>query len=354
MIVRSARRSIRSRPAGVVAAEWALLQDERELAASEQQRFAEWLAEDEANFTAYEDAIWALDAVARHAGEPQLRELRVAALTARGSQPVRARTWAGGLAVAAAALAGIAVWTIAPRPLASLDGPVYTTVPTAPPRGAVYSTRIGERSAVRLPDDSVVTLDTDSSVRVAYSATERGLYLLKGQALFAVAHGRPLPFRVYARGQRIAAVGTTFNVRIEGHQVRVSMIEGKVQVRSAPLSSPRAQQPVRELTIVAGETLVAEPTGPMVVTSANAAQIASWKGGLLIFHDTPLSGAVAEINRYTTRPIAIADAAVGNYRVSGVFRTNDPEHFAQAMTEVFPIEIVHRPGASATLRLRGD
>ncbi len=59
------------------------------------------------------------------------------------------------------------------------------------------------------------------------------------------------------------------------------------------------------------------------------AQVVSWKGGGLMFNDTRLSDAVAEINRYTQRPIAIADSTVGNYRISGVFKSNDPEHFSR-------------------------
>jgi len=178
------------------------------------------------------------------------------------------------------------------------------------------------------------------------------VYLLKGQALFDVAHGKPIPFQVYANGQRITAVGTVFNVRIEGDQVRVSMVEGTVKVRSIPTKGADANQPVKELTLTAGQGLVTQPAQPLVVKAVDARDVVSWKGGLLIFNDMPLSAAVAEINRYTTRPIAIADGAVGNYRVSGVFKSNDPEHFAQAMAEVLPVEVTHAADGAPTLRAR--
>ena len=59
-------------------------------------------------------------------------------------------------------------------------------------------------------------------------------------------------------------------------------------------------------------------------------------------------------NRYTTHPIAIADTTIGTYRVSGVFQSNDPEHFSQAMTEVFPIQVTHAPDGAPTLRARAE
>lgn len=347
------RRPGRPTQAGEAAAGWVLQQEERELGESEQRRFAEWMAQDEAHVTAYEDALWALDAVGRHASAIELRELRAAALDTRRSRRGRLWAWSGGFGLVAAACAGVAAWTLTHDPDRFIGEATRTAERAVDPRNAVYATSIGERSAIRLPDGSVVTLDTDSRLRVAYTAAERGLRLLKGQALFEVAHGQRLPFQVYARGQRITAMGTTFNVRIEGEEVRVSMVDGKVKVRPEP-GPGGAQRPIRELVLVAGESLTAEPDRPMVITPVRSDQVASWKGGLLIFHDTSLNEAVAEVNRYTTRPIAIADAAVADYRVSGVFKSSDPEHFAQAMTEVFPLEVTYAPGGAVTLRARSD
>jgi len=86
------------------------------------------------------------------------------------------------------------------------------------------------------------------------------------------------------------------------------------------------------------------------VRNVDVAQVVSWKGGVLMFNDTRLSDAVAEINRYTQRPIAIADSAVGNYRISGVFKSNDPEHFSRAVAEVLPVEVTHAPDGAPILR----
>jgi len=70
-----------------------------------------------------------------------------------------------------------------------------------------------------------------------------------------------------------------------------------------------------------------------------------------VFDDAPLADAVAEINRYTTHPVVLADAGIGAYRVSGVFKTGDPERFAQSMAEVFPLT-VDESGDSPELKSR--
>ncbi|MFL9840627.1 FecR domain-containing protein [Sphingomonas sp. ST-64] len=336
------------------AAAWALRQEQGDLTEGEQQRFAQWLAEDDAHADAYADAVWALNATARHAGDPALLELRRSALGARASRK-RLWSWTGAAVAAAAALVTAMIWT---------TGPERTLVPTVQPpslAGAAgepatqrYRTGVGERAAIDLPDGSVATLDTDSQIRVDYSQGERAVHLIKGQALFEVAHGQPRPFRVYARGQEITAVGTIFNVRLEGERVRIAMVQGVVKVRAAPRAGATAGAPRREITLTAGDGAIAAPAAPLEVRPVEPRDVTAWRGGQIVFNDVPLAEAVAEINRYTVRPIALADAAVGRYRVSGVFKANDPEAFARAATEVLPVRITQAGEGPLTLRAQGD
>ena len=351
----SIRRPGQPAPVAEQAAEWVLRREAGALDDADQQAFEAWLAEDPANVEAYEDAVWALDAAARHAAAPELMAMREAALAARGDRASRPWLWTGLAGAVAASL--VAFWLLLVQPAGSPapTGPIAAESP-ADPRSATYATAIGERLAVTLPDGSVATLDTNSRIRVAYSGAERGIHLLRGQALFEVAHDRPLPFQVHAAGHTVTAVGTTFNVRLYGETVRVALLDGVVQVRPSRPAAPAAARtdpaPPRPLVMRAGELLQLGPSQPVRVASAAVTQVASWRGGELVFNDTRLADAVAEINRYTRRPIAIADAAVADYRVTGVFRTNDPERFSQAMSEVFGLEVTHGPNGAPILRSR--
>jgi transmembrane sensor len=161
---------------------------------------------------------------------------------------------------------------------------------------------------------------------------------------------------VHARDQRIIAVGTIFNVRVDRERVKVALVQGVVRVRTEPprsaVSAEAEPAPVKELVMTAGDVLEAEALQQVVLRREDVRNLASWPRGMLVFNDARLSDAVAEVNRYTTRPIAIADASVGAVHVSGVFHSNDPERFAYAMAEIFPVTVTIALDGSLTLRER--
>lgn len=59
-----------------------------------------------------------------------------------------------------------------------------------------------------------------------------------------------------------------------------------------------------------------------------------WSTGKLIFKDTPLQLALAEVNRYTDKPIVLGDSDLANTPINGVFPTSRPDAFARAIVEV--------------------
>ncbi|HEU4530186.1 MAG TPA: FecR domain-containing protein, partial [Steroidobacteraceae bacterium] len=93
-----------------------------------------------------------------------------------------------------------------------------------------YATRIGERLVVTLADGSRVTLNTNTKLREVFDRTERRVVLDHGQALFEVAHDTVRPFVVEAHDRRLVALGTAFDVRVDGTRVQVTMLEGIVAV----------------------------------------------------------------------------------------------------------------------------
>jgi transmembrane sensor len=336
------------------AARWALLLEEGPLNACDQRVFTQWLDADPAHAAVFRDCNWALNSVARHAAAPELIALRSAALSIRKVN--RPRVWLriGASSVLAASIAVAFFFSplsLHPFPFASMR----SAAQPADSRTAVYSTAIGDRAAITLPDGSIVTLDTDSALRVAFDGLERGVHLLRGQALFDVAKAK-IPFAVHARDQRIIAVGTIFNVRVDPERVKVALVQGVVRVRTVPARAAASGQgeptPVKELVMTAGDVLEAEGLQQVVLRREDVGNLASWQRGMLVFNDARLSDAVAEVNRYTTRPIAIADASIGSARVSGVFRSNDPERFAYAMAEILPVTVTIAPDGSLTLRER--
>ena len=63
-------------------------------------------------------------------------------------------------------------------------------------RPHIYATRDGEQRTVQLPDGSTMAVNTNSRVRVAFSPSERRIWLTRGEAFFAVEHDIHRPFLV--------------------------------------------------------------------------------------------------------------------------------------------------------------
>lgn len=337
-----------------IAADWLERQEDGGWSAEDQARLDEWLAADAAHAAAYAEMQRVYTLADEHAADPPIMSLRQAALTA--PRVDRRPLWRVAAAASVAVVVGLTWSGVAslhslpsptPSPIARLAEALSAS---ADPGSAVHRTRVGERLTFALPDGSVATLNTDSIVKVDYSGAERGVRLVRGQALFEVAKNKQVPFRVYAGDRQITALGTLFDVRIDGHKVKVALVEGVVRV--APVrAAPR--RPVEQIEMTAGEVLEASAAQPMRVATADIERTISWRSGVVEFAGDSLGSAVAEMNRYTDRPIEIADPEVAGYRVSGVFRTGEAETFAKMMTQVFPVEAEQKPGQPIVLRKRG-
>lgn len=338
-----------------IAADWLQREEMAPLSAEDRARMDAWLAADPVHRAAYEEVAYVYGVSDAHAAEPMVMSLRREALASERRS--RRPAWSVAAAAAVMAVAALSWSVISVSRTAPTSSPSALTLVAealgarADPRSAVYRTRVGERLTFNLPDGSIATLNTNSTLKVAYADGERGIKLLKGQALFEVAKRQAQPFRVYAGDRRITALGTIFDVRLDGQKVKVALVEGVVQV--APVQPPSAPtSPEQQVEMTAGEVLEADKAAPMVVATADVRRAVTWKSGIVEFAGEPLSAAVAEMNRYTDRPIRIADASVGRLQVSGVFRTGEPELFAQMVSEVVPVAVTRGQNGTTVLRKR--
>jgi len=333
------------------AADWLLLEERAPLTPDDAARLEAWLAVLE-NREAYEAVAGVYRLADEHAAAHGIMDLRRAALADRPQARPLALTAASAAALVLAVGVGWsslpATPSKAPSPIARISELVGARTN---PASAVYRTRVGERLTFTLPDGSVATLNTNSVLKVAYADTERGVRLVQGQALFEVAKHKQRPFRVYAGDRRITAMGTVFDVRLDGDKVKVALVEGVVRVTPAKPTGPAAA-PAQQVDLAPGEVLEADRAAPMLVTTADARRAISWKSGIVEFSGESLGVAVGEMNRYSHQPIQIADPAIAGYRVSGVFRTGEPELFARMMSQVLPITVEEGRGGALTLKTR--
>jgi len=290
--------------------------------------FQDWFA-DPQNQDAYAQICATWDAFDDHLAAPQLVEIRRDALTdarrASRQRVIPTRRWIGALAAVVIVAIGVGLGTWQ-----------YLQLPDE------YVTSVGERRTVVLGDGSRISLDSDTAVRVRYTDDKRQLVLERGRARFDVAHNVNRPFMVTAGSETVIAVGTSFNVERLGQKVLVTLIEGRVVVKTAdgetaPEVVETAALRPKPVALTAGQQLVAVADLKPIVAPANLPVATAWEGGHLIFNDAPLSEAVEQVNRYTEKPLQV-DPAIAQLRISGVFNAGDVSAFVDAITSFFPVQ----------------
>lgn len=249
--------------------------------------------------------------------------------------PARGRAWwrwSGAALAAAAALAlGFFLWQ---QPW-SRPEPALVAAPKS-------HLLVNERLA--LPDGSRVELKDGTQLVVQYSDRERRVKLTGGEAHFSVWKDAARPFVVDAGGVEVRAVGTAFNVRLEGADVQVLVTEGRVKVEPAPPAVPDGRVPVAapafasvgQRVVVARPvaSAIASPLTPVItaVTPEEIARELAWQAPRLQFDETPLEQAIAEFNRLNRHQLELGDSRLGDLRIGGTFRPDNVEGFIRLLS----------------------
>lgn len=209
-----------------------------------------------------------------------------------------------------------------------------------------FSARIdtprGQRRTLHLPDGSQVEANTDTRLEVALFADRRLARLEQGEAYFQVAPDAGRPFDVEAGHAQVHVVGTRFVVRRDGDRVQTSVLEGRV--RLGPQDAG--------LLLDAGWGATVDSRDRPDARRVDVAAAAAWREGRIVFDDTPLAEALAELARYAPYPTRLAEPALGRLRLSGSFRADDPEALLRALPAVLPVRVRRLDDGSAEVSAR--
>jgi len=190
--------------------------------------------------------------------------------------------------------------------------------------GNAFQTGIGEHASISLPDGTRVELNSDTRVRVDYSAGLRAIRLDRGEAFFRVFHDPSRPFWVYAGGSWVRDIGTAFNVDLRPDDVRVTVSQGTVEVGSAGSSIDTRRIDARNAmasVLEAGQQadLTRDTTTIRSLPRAEIDRLLAWRDGKLSFVKQPLGEVVKEMNRYTTLEVIVNDARLRRLPIGGTF-----------------------------------
>jgi transmembrane sensor len=304
--MRSHRARLRSLPG--TAAEWfaaRLGPHDAEL----EWRFSEWLARDPKNAEEYAlcGLTWELSAAA--------------AVGVDGRVDVRPAWYRRGLTYGIATLAATVLLALA----------IFRFIP---PAATEWHTGPGGLSTVVLADGSRITLNTRSTLEVRLGRTRREVRMQEGEAFFEVARDPSRPFVVETPLGVARAVGTRFNVLLEGEREEVATEEGKVLVRALGGSTAGVLATAgTRATLVRGEPQPA-------LDRADLTRIDNWRASRLEFDRVPLEAALREFSRYTSVPVRAPSADVQRTYISAVLKTGDLQALRATLQGAFGLRVV--------------
>jgi transmembrane sensor len=193
----------------------------------------------------------------------------------------------------------------------------------------IYSTAIGEQRSITLADGSTIELNADSRIRLHFTAHERSVELLEGQAQFEVARDRARPFVVRSAGTQVRAIGTLFDVYRKRTGTLVTVIEGRVAVTEDTPGMPDSKRVTKRdeepIYLAAGEQVTVTRTAISKPAQPNVAATTAWTRRRLVFENAALAEVAEEFNRYNTRPLIIDPSAPLDFHVSGTYSARKPE-----------------------------
>ncbi|QDH79887.1 DUF4974 domain-containing protein [Echinicola soli] len=181
----------------------------------------------------------------------------------------------------------------------------------------IKSNPAGQKSKIKLPDGTIVYLNSESSLEYpADFATNRQLKL-RGEAFFEVFPDKEHPFSVESRGIRTTALGTAFNIKAYGDmaETEVALAHGKVLVEAASDD---------HLELKPGEAAVSnEHNGAFKKKNVNIEEILYWKEGILHFDGVSFDEVVNTLERWYNVSIYINGKYDGKFQCSGTFDKNE-------------------------------
>jgi len=205
-----------------------------------------------------------------------------------------------------------------------------------------------ERRIVSLADGSTVSLSADTILAIDMQRDRRSLDLIRGEALFEVAHDPARPFVVGVGSGFVRAIGTAFNIRL-ADEVVVTVVEGTVSVTAAAPAERRQSPGVSQIATAGQQVRLREDVrderagksaGSHIspATAVDADRYASWATGVLRFEGEPLSTVVAELNRYSANDVRLTDSAIADTPIYGILHIGDVDGLRSIVRDIEQID----------------
>ncbi len=314
------------------ALEWHAIVQSDAVSREEEAAFQAWLDADAAHRRAFEEArrLWTELGALKQAPIEHIRSSQMPSSDETQSSwlPFRSYTWM----LATCSLIAIVVTGLAVLP----DYPV--SVPE------VLTTATGEVRTEVLNDGSEVTLGARSSISVEITDGQRHINLLSGTAYFDVTDDIRT-FTVSSGRLRVEVTGTEFTVSRSNRGAQVAVAEGSVdvQVTSRPATVKALSQGQR-ISLNSGQLGDVREIAPE--------QVGAWRRNRLVYDEALLGELVADLDRYTDKPIRLLDARLASETITVTFEVAEMDLILSTLAQLYPLEVVETEAGTELRRIQ--
>ena len=219
---------------------------------------------------------------------------------------------------------------------------------------------LGSKSRIILPDSSVVTLNSGSSLIYStsdFNSSSRSVFLT-GEAFFSITKDSTKPFYATTPGIKVKVLGTTFNIKAYPDEdiEEATVVTGEVEIYASSDKTEKGRpivlKPNQKAIFVKAENdflmndtkMVSPIIKPATLKTVNLQasskieQTISWKEDKLIFDNEPFSNLVIKIERWYNVKIEVKYQELNSARFTGKFDKETLEQVLNALVTVTPFK----------------
>lgn len=182
-----------------------------------------------------------------------------------------------------------------------------------------YSTKYGEIKEITLPDGTLVTLNSNSTLTAftKIDSTNREVWLT-GEAFFNVTKKNDLKFIVHTNDTDIEVLGTSFNVKERKKGTQIVLNEGSVQIKAEGKDGPILKP--GDMAVIS-----AHEKDSIKVTIVKPEHHIVWKEKFLLMDDHTVAQIIEELKDLYNLNITVENIELLNKRLSGKISTQNAD-----------------------------
>jgi ferric-dicitrate binding protein FerR (iron transport regulator) len=222
---------------------------------------------------------------------------------------------------------------------------------------------LGSKSKIRLPDGSVVNLNSGSKlIYPSFFSNKNRQVNLEGEAYFVVNADSLRPFYVHTSDITIKVIGTSFNVKSypESNTIETTLVSGSLEISDKAIINPDNRnfnkhlilkpnqkavyiKDLNRLTIDDRKELKLEANQMKVPRLSiqdkiDTQSLTAWKDNKLIFNNEKFEDLAVKLERWYNVKIIIKSRELKKERFTGTFENETTEQVLNALKIAEPFE----------------